>query len=201
MPRTRSIRLVLASSSPQRTEILSRLGVTFEVVTPDVDEVPPSPMPPRRYAQWAAESKAHAVARRVRNAVVIGADTVVVRDREVFGKPNDRRDARRMLRALSGRTHTVYTAVHVIGTGSRCDARGFSRTRVTLRRLSDREIDAYVRTGEVQDKAGAYAIQASGRSLVRSIQGPFDNVVGMPVHLLRRLLRQCGVKLPPAPHR
>lgn len=182
-------------------EVLSRIGLRFDVVRPGIDEVPPAPMPPLRYVQWAAESKARTVAKRVRNALVIGADTEVVLDGQVFGKPLDPPDARRMLRALSGRTHTVYTAIHLIDTGSGGDARGFSRTRVTLRRLSARQIDAYVRTGEVQDKAGAYAIQAGGRSLVRSIQGPFDNVVGMPVHLLRRLLRECGVKPPPSTRR
>ena len=197
----RATRLVLASSSPRRMEVLSSIGLRFDVVRPGIDEVPPSPMPPVRYVQWAAESKARAVAKRVRDALVIGADTEVVLDGQVFGKPLDRPHARRMLRALSGRTHMVYTAIHVIDIASHCQARGFSRTRVTLRRLSKRQIDRYVRTGEVQDKAGAYAIQARGRQLVRSIQGPFDNVVGMPVHLLRRLLRECGVSLPPSPRR
>ena len=113
----------------------------------------------------------------------------------------DRLHARRMLRALSGRTHVVYTAIHVIDAASGDNTHGYSRTRVTLRRLSDRQIDAYVRTGEVQDKAGAYAIQARGRSLVSKIEGPFDNVVGMPMHLLRRLLREYGVSLPPKPEK
>jgi len=159
------------------------------------------PMPPIRYVQWAAEAKARAVAKRVRNALVVGADTEVVLDGKVFGKPMDRLHARRMLRALSGRTHVVYTAIHVIDAASGDNTHGYSRTRVTLRRLSDRQIDAYVRTGEVQDKAGAYAIQARGRSLVRKIEGPFDNVVGMPMHLLRRLLREYGVSLPPPPEK
>lgn len=181
--------------------MLDRLGVRFEVVRPGIDETPPRSMTPVRYVQWAAESKARAVARRAPNAVVIGADTEVVLDGVTFGKPVDRRDARRMLRMLAGRTHVVYTALHVIDTASSRHARGYSRTRVTLRRLSNAEIDAYVRTGEVQDKAGAYAIQARGRSLVTSIQGSFDNVVGMPLHLLRRLLRQCGVELPARVHR
>ena len=197
----RATRLVLASSSPRRMEVLSRSGLRFDVVRPGIDEVPPVPMPPIRYVQWAAEAKARAVAKRVRNALVVGADTEVVLDGKVFGKPMDRLHARRMLRALSGRTHVVYTAIHVIDAASGDTTHGYSRTRVTLRRLSDRQIDAYVRTGEVQDKAGAYAIQARGRSLVRKIEGPFDNVVGMPMHLLRRLLREYGVSLPPKPEK
>jgi septum formation protein len=182
-------------------EVMSRGGLRFDVVRPGIDEVPPLPMSPIRHVQWAAEAKARAVAGRIRNALVIGADTEVVLDGQVFGKPIDRPHARRMLRALSGRTHVVYTAIHVIDTASGRNARGFSRTRVTLRRLSERQIDAYVRSGEVQDKAGAYAIQARGRSLVRTIQGPFDNVVGMPMHLLRRLLREHGMSPPPPPQK
>jgi hypothetical protein len=129
-------------------------------------------------------------------AVVIAADTEVVHHRRIYGKPGDVRQAAAFLRSLSGTTHQVYTAVHVIDGRSGRQAHGVSRTDVTMRELSLRAIAAYVRTGEAQDKAGAYAIQGEGRRLVRSIRGPYDNVVGMPMRLLTRLLGECGIPTP-----
>jgi septum formation protein len=176
--------------------MLRRLGLVFEAVASGVDEVPARPLRPLALVRWAAAEKARAVAARFPRDLIIGADTEVVLMGRALGKPRDRDDARRMLRELSGRTHLVYTAVHVIDGSSGREVSGFSRTRVTMRRLTATQIDRYVASGEVQDKAGAYAIQAGGGSLVKSIQGPFDNVVGMPVLLLRRLLQRCGVELP-----
>ncbi len=153
-------------------------------------------MGPLRYVAWAAAAKAEAVAPLVPDRVVVAADTEVVSHGRIFGKPKDRREAAAFLRALSGRTHQVYTAVQVIDGRSGRRAQGISRTHVTMRELSERAIAAYVRTGEAQDKAGAYAIQGEGRRLVRSIRGPYDNVVGMPMRLLTRLLGECGIPVP-----
>jgi nucleoside triphosphate pyrophosphatase len=188
--------IVLASSSPRRIDILTRSGIAFRAVAPGIDERPPVSLGPLRYVAWAAAEKASAVARRMPGAVVVAADTEVVRDRRIYGKPNDRRQAATFLRSLSGRRHQVYTAVHVIDGRSGCHAHGISRTDVTMRELSPRVIEAYVRTGEAQDKAGAYAIQGEGQRLVKSIRGPYDNVVGMPMRLLTRLLGECGIPLP-----
>src|SRR5207248_3343163 len=124
-----------------------------------------APLGPLRYVAWAAAAKAHAVARRTPGAIVVAADTEVVRKRRIYGKPGDRRQAAAFLRSLSGRRHQVYTAVHVIDRRSGCEAHGISRTDVTMRELSSRVIAAYVRTGEAQDKAGAYAIQGEGQRL------------------------------------
>jgi nucleoside triphosphate pyrophosphatase len=187
---------VLASSSARRVDILRRAGVRFRSITPGIDERPPRPLGPVRFVLWAAEAKAEAVASRARGAVVVAADTEVVLDRRIFGKPRDRRQAADFLRALSGRTHLVYTAVQVIDGRSGCRAHGISRTYVTMRELSASAILAYVRSGEAQDKAGAYAIQGEGRRLVSSIRGPYDNVVGMPMRLLMRLLGECGIPVP-----
>jgi len=165
-------------------------------VAPGVDERPPVPLGPLRYVAWAAAAKARAVARRRPGAIVIAADTEVVLDRRIYGKPGDRRQAAAFLRSLSGRRHQVYTAVHVIDGRSGCEASGISRTDVTMRELSSSLIQAYVRSGEAQDKAGAYAIQGEGHRLVKSIRGPYDNVVGMPMRLLTRLLGECGIPLP-----
>lgn len=168
----------------------------FRAIDSGIVERPPSPLGPLRFVAWAAARKAEAVAKRVPAAVVVGADTAVVLDGRIFGKPGDRRQAAEYLRALSGRTHQVYTAIHLIDGRSGCRAQGISRTHVTMRDLSSSAIWAYVRTGEAQDKAGAYAIQGEGRRLVASIRGPYDNVVGMPMRLLKRLSGECGIPLP-----
>jgi septum formation protein len=196
MTDTRRLTLVLGSSSPRRAEMLTRSGVRFRALHPKIDERPPAPLGPLRYVSWAAATKATAVARRVPRAVVVAADTEVVRQGRIYGKPHDRAEAAAFLRSLSGKTHQVYTAIHVIDGRSGREAHGISRTDVTMRELSAAQIEAYVRTGEPQDKAGAYAIQGEGRKLVRSIRGPYDNVVGMPMRLLTRLLGECGIPLP-----
>jgi septum formation protein len=188
--------IVLASASPRRIDILTRSGIVFRSVAPGIEERPPAPLGPLRYVAWAAAAKATAVASRTPGAIVVAADTEVVRDRRIYGKPGDRRQAAAFLRSLSGRRHQVYTAVHVIDGRSGCQAHGISRTDVTMRDLSSSVIAAYVRTGEAQDKAGAYAIQGEGQRLVKSIRGPYDNVVGMPMRLLTRLLGECGIPLP-----
>jgi septum formation protein len=188
--------IVLASTSPRRIDILAQSGFAFRSVAPGIEERPPAPLGPLRYVAWAAAAKATAVASRTPGAIVVAADTEVVCDRRIYGKPSDRRQAAAFLRSLSGRRHQVYTAVHVIDGRSGCQAHGISRTDVTMRDLSSSLIEAYVRTGEAQDKAGAYAIQGEGHRLVKSIRGPYDNVVGMPMRLLTRLLGECGIPLP-----
>jgi len=195
------VRLVLASASPRRIDLLRKLGVAFTIRRPRVGETPPRPLRPLRHVEWAAAQKAGAVARRARGAVVLAADTMVVLDGRAMGKPGDPAHATRMLTALRGRTHTVLTAVHVINTRTGAQAGGVSRTRVTMRRTSLARLKEYVRGGEAQDKAGAYAIQGAGSTLVSHINGPFDNVVGMPLHLVRRLLREVGFALPQARRR
>ena len=188
--------IVLATSSPRRIDLLTRSGIPFRAMASGVDERPPRPLGPLRYVTWAAAAKAEAVAAKAPGRVVVAADTEVVLQGRIFGKPADRAQAVAFLRALSGRTHQVYTAIHVIDGRTHRRVQGISRTHVTLRDLSPAEIAAYVRTGEAQDKAGAYAIQGKGRRLITSIRGPYDNVVGMPMRLLTRLLGQCGIPVP-----
>jgi len=188
--------ILLATSSPRRIEILTRSGIPFEAVASGIDERPPTPLGPLRFVAWAARAKAEAVAVKAAGRIVVAADTEVVLHGRIFGKPKDRAETTAFLRALSGKTHQVYTAVHIIDGRSGRQARGISRTHVTMRELSAHEIAAYVRTGEAQDKAGAYAIQGKGRRLIRSIRGPYDNVVGMPMRLLTRLMGECGIPVP-----
>jgi septum formation protein len=151
-------------------------------------------MSPLAEARRAARLKAEEIAGRFPDRIVVGADTVVALNGRSLGKPKDREHARDMLRHLSGQTHLVYTAVHVIDGRTGRQAAGFSRTFVTMRRLPDAQIDRYAGSQEVQDKAGAYAIQGEGARLVRAIRGPRDNVVGMPVTLLRRLLAELAAQ-------
>jgi len=169
-------RILLASASPRRRELLSQLGYAFEVAVPEIDETPLDGEKPRTFAERLAEEKAHAVAW---DGIVIAADTIVVLNDRILGKPTSDSHAREMLQLLSGNEHEVVTAVCVRGNGHNIV---FSvATRVTFRNLTDEEIDAYIATGEPMDKAGAYAIQGGAAHMVRSIAGSYTNVVGLPM--------------------
>jgi len=172
--------LILASQSPRRRELLRAARIAFRVVVPDVEE-DWSGAARGRYADLvrrAALAKASEVAGRERG-LVLGADTVVVCEGEILGKPADEGDARRMLRKLSGRRHGVYTGVALVK-GSRRLV-GYERTEVAFRELSKKQIDWYVSTGEPMDKAGSYAIQGTGAALVRAVRGCYTNVIGLPL--------------------
>ncbi len=183
--------LVLASASPRRRELLSSLGLPFEVRVSDADESAPFGTPPRDAAMLASKRKAAAVAALSRpEEIVIAADTVVDLAGSALGKPKDKEDAVRMLLSLSGRTHYVHTAVTVaVGNRFLTDA---DTTSVTFRAFGTEEARAYVATGEPMDKAGAYGIQGLGGALVSSTDGELDTVVGLPCRLLDRLLREIN---------
>ncbi|MEA4955428.1 MAG: Maf family protein [Pseudoflavonifractor sp.] len=185
--------LILASQSPRRRELLKQMGfLDFRIVTPDIDERMDRALPPDRLVETISAEKAGAVAAQVGpDALVIAADTVVTLEGAVLGKPVDAADARRMLAALSGRRHRVYTGFTVLRGGetvTRSEA-----TEVAFRSLSPQEIDAYVSTGEPLDKAGAYGIQGVGAMLVEGIQGDYFNVMGLPVCALGRVLAGFGI--------
>lgn len=185
--------LVLASGSPRRRAFLESLGLVFSVRSADVDESVHPGEQPLQYVARVARDKAEVVARGSPEALVLAADTSVVLDGVVLGKPADASDAERMLRALSSREHTVLTAVALGGAGS--GARVVA-TAVTFRELSAEEIRWYVGTGEPMDKAGAYALQGIGGFLVREIRGSHSNVVGLPLGETLELLRGAGYVLP-----
>ena len=184
--------LVLASASPRRQELLRNAGISFTVQPADVDETPLPGEPPRECAERLARDKALAVWRLRPQDVVLGADTIVVVDEAILGKPIDAADAARMLRQLSGRVHRVITGVCVVeaaGTGENRELRTASETTlVTMNDLSDDEIREYVATGEPMDKAGAYAIQGMASRWIPRIEGDYSNVVGLPVALVYRML-------------
>jgi septum formation protein len=179
--------LVLASGSPRRRALLEGAGIAFRVVVPDVAEDAPERGDPRAVAARNARRKAEAV----EGDLVLGADTVVAVGERLLGKPRDEADARDLLRALSGTTHVVVTGV-ALKAGGRIRSRTVS-TRVTMRRLAEDEIRAYAASGEGMGKAGGYAIQETADRFVTGLDGPYDNVVGLPVDAVRHLLREAGV--------
>lgn len=184
--------LILASASPRRRELLAQLGRPFSVVAPGVEEAPWPRERPASYALRNAAEKARAVAERYPHAMVLAADTIVVLGDRILEKPSDAAHAAAMLRALSGRAHDVITGVCLWqpeGGGFRERAVAV-RTAVRFRALGEAEIDAYVASGEPMDKAGAYAIQGGAAGFVEAYDGPYDNVVGLPLDAVRRWLDQ-----------
>jgi septum formation protein len=185
------VRIILASSSPRRTELLRLIRIDHEVTPAHVDETQRAEEAPRVYAERLAREKAQAIAREHPDAVVVGADTIVVVDGHVLGKPEDATDAAAMLRHLSGRVHLVDTAIAVARNGAVKSA--VEEVEVTFRTLSDAEIERYIATGEPMDKAGAYGIQGYGATIVQRVNGDYFAVMGLPLGLLVRLLREVGV--------
>jgi septum formation protein len=181
--------LILASASPRRRALLAQLGVPFDVVPSDVPETPLPGEAPTAFAARVARDKALAVARAFPAAWVLGADTVVIVDHAALGKPVDRDDARRMLAALSARTHRVRTAVALVGPDGHMDELGVDTT-VAFRALTAAEIEAYLDTGEPFDKAGAYAVQGGAARFVARLEGSYSNVVGLPVDEVAAVLRR-----------
>ena len=189
-------RLVLASTSPRRQELLGLLGLPFEVIGSLYDEsmISPDSMAPADYVTRLAQGKASEVAGRLdADALVIGADTTVVLDGQFLNKPTGPDDAASMLRRLSGRTHEVYTGLCVIR--GQTLLTNYAVTEVAFAALTDEAIAAYVATGEPLDKAGAYGIQGKALSFIPSISGDYFNVVGLPLYLLGQMLTQFGIDL------
>jgi len=183
--------LVLASGSPRRSQLLAEAGIPFVAVTPSLSEPDDilTKLPPLQQAEALAYFKARAVAEQMPGRYVLGADTIVAKGSEVLGKPSDEAAARRMLRELSGARHRVITGVALLGPGGeRLIASDV--TFITMRPMSPREIDGYIASGEWRGKAGAYAIQETADRFVAAVEGSFSNVVGLPLELVRRMLRE-----------
>ncbi|GIQ64586.1 Maf-like protein [Paenibacillus cisolokensis] len=192
--------LVLASSSPRRRELVALLGLSLPVrlISTDVDETSDPAWTPAATVEQLALRKARAAAAMLRGeeappSVIVGADTIVVLDGQVLGKPQSEDEAVSMLRRLQGRSHDVYTGVALIGTADGRELVRHRSTRVTMKPLDDERIRRYVRTGEPMDKAGSYGIQGLGATLVERIEGCYFNVVGLPLPLLADMLSEFGV--------
>lgn len=186
---------MLASASPRRAELLRAAGIPFDVAPADVDETVDVEESPDGYVRRIAQTKAEVIAARIPGRAVLAADTVVLVDNTILGKPADPGDARRMLRLLSGRDHVVLTGVCLINahaTSGRVQTIT-TRTRVGFAPLTDAEIDWYVASGEPMDKAGAYAVQGLASRFVTAIEGSYSNVVGLPVALVYDLCKREGL--------
>lgn len=184
-------KLVLASASPRRAEILSFVGWEFEKRVTDIDESKLPDEKPENYVRRLAREKAEAVSAKYENALILGADTIVVIENQIIGKPKDLDDARKMLRLLSGNWHEVLTGVALTGVFENEPKTfvGLQRTRVKFAELSDEEIEFLVREGEPLDKAGAYAVQAQAALFIEKIEGDYWNVVGLPINLVYELMK------------
>jgi septum formation protein len=185
-------RVILASASPRRRELLRLIGIEHEVQPGDIDEAYLPGERPDAHAERLARGKAETISSIAgQDAVVIGSDTIVVVDGDVLGKPRDREHAKVMLRRLSGRSHVVMTGVAVSWRGR--TASGVEKVGVTVRALSDEEIDRYIDTGEPMDKAGAYGIQGFGATIVERVHGDYFAVMGLALNRLARLLDEVGL--------
>lgn len=192
--------LILASSSPRRQELIRSLGLPVRISPSDVDETIHGELPPADIVETLANRKASAVfdelvRRGERTGIVIGSDTIVVLDGQVLGKPANERDAARMLSALQGRDHEVYSGVTLIEAESGNKAVSHRVTRVWMKPMDDDTIRRYIATGEPMDKAGSYAIQGIGATIVDRIEGDYFNVVGLPLALVSDMLKQFGVRI------
>ncbi len=188
MPNHLCEKLILASGSPRRKELLTAVGWEFEAITAGIDESVRSGEDPPAYVQRLAKSKAEAVAAKLQHGLVLGADTTVVVDDQILGQPEDDQDAKRMLQLLSGKWHEVLTGVAVLRVGGEARV-DYETTCVCFAEMSEREIDWYISTGEARGKAGAYGIQGAAGLFIKEIEGDYFNIVGLPIRLVYELIK------------
>jgi septum formation protein len=193
MPKMKTI--ILASSSPRRKEILEKTGLKFKVDESDYEENTDMGFTPQELAKHHSIGKARAVAPQYRNALIISADTIVVLKNRVFGKPRNRKEAKEMLKTLSGKAHTVITGYTIMDTGSGKETTKSVESKVFFKRLTVDEIDTYIRSGEPLDKAGAYGVQGLGALIVKRIEGDFFNVMGLPLNALAESLKKFNIRI------
>ncbi|MGV3487858.1 MAG: Maf family protein [Tuberibacillus sp.] len=192
------MKIWLASTSPRRRELIQNLGVSVEVVKNDVDEEVEENLAPERIVQTLAERKMLGAFKKVgtkENGIIVAGDTIVVHNGNILGKPCDAEDAFKMLSQLQGDIHTVYSGVACMNTETGKRIIEYSSTRVKMKSLSEEQMNHYIKTGEPMDKAGAYAIQGLGATIVEKIEGDYFTVVGLPLALLAEMLGRLGVKV------
>jgi len=184
--------LILASASPRRKELLKKIVEKFKVIPSNVDESTIPAQTPEAFAVKAALAKAGDVALKHKNSIIIGADTIVVLGKKILGKPKSRRDAIAMLKSLVGRTHRVITGIAVVDSETFAKYADFVVTKVTMKKVKGKEIRDYVKSGRPMDKAGSYGIQEIEEIFIDKIDGDYENVVGLPIRRLKKLL--CKIK-------
>ena len=187
--------IVLASASPRRKEIFEKTGLKFKIDGSGCEEEMVPGLKPRELTRFLSRKKARDVARRYSNALIIAADTIVVSGGRFFGKPRSREEAGKMLKALSGKAHSVITGFTIIDTENKKELSRTIETKVFFKALGADEIEAYVRSGEPMDKAGAYGIQGLGGVIIKKIEGDFFNVMGLPLSALAESLKKFGVNV------
>jgi len=188
-------KIILASASPRRKEILANTGLKFTVCESNYEEDLAMSRKPRALSRFLSRKKAEDVVRKYSDAVVIAADTFIVYKGNLLGKPSSPNDARRMLKMLSGKVHAVVTGFTIIDSKSKNKVSRSIETKVHFKKLALAEINAYVRSGEPLDKAGAYAIQGLGSVFIEKIEGDYFNVVGLPISALAESLKEFGIKI------
>jgi septum formation protein len=188
-------KIILASASPRRKEILKITGLRFTVCRSDYEEDLGLKLPPHELARFLSRKKAEALSNKYKDAIVIAADTFIVYKSKLLGKPNTEREAVRMLSMLNGKKHAVITGYTILDTGINSKVSSSVETKVFFKKLSNEEISAYARSGEPLDKAGAYAIQGLGAVFVEKIEGDFFNVVGLPLCALTESLKEFGIQV------
>lgn len=187
--------IILASGSPRRKELLEKAGLKFIVDPSSYEEKLDSNLEPSELVKQLSLEKAQDVAKKYKNAFVIGADTIIVFEGKILGKPKDENDAKETLSRLSGKAHSVITGFTLIDTATGKTISEFVETKVYFKELTSQEIDDYVKSGEPLDKAGSYATQGLGAKLIDRIEGDFDNVVGLPTSEVLKKLKEFGVQL------
>jgi septum formation protein len=185
-------KLILASASPRRAEILRAVGWEFEQHVANIDETILPNEKPENYVIRLAKMKAEAIARNYQDSLVLGADTTVVIDEKIIGKPTTLEEAREMLRTLSGRWHEVLTGIAIIERKLDISKEGLQRTKVKFAHMSEEEIEFLIQEGNPLDKAGAYAVQAQAALFIEEIRGDYWNVVGLPINLVYKLVTNLG---------
>lgn len=185
--------IILASTSPRRKKLLRQVGLEFKVEASDFKENIKLKLEPRKLARLLSKGKAETVAKRHKNAIIVAADTIVVLQGKILGKPQTKREAIKMLKKLSSKAHLVITGFTIIDTQNNKSLSKTVVTKVFVKKLTNKEINTYVALKEPLDKAGAYAIQGKGAFLIKKIEGDFNNVVGLPIFTLVEALKKFGV--------
>lgn len=188
-------KLVLASSSPRREKLLKQLGLDFTIVPGKIDESQFTSLPPEKMVVELARAKAEEIAGLVEDTIIIAADTVVVYNNDVLGKPINKENAREMLKKLQGDKHTVLTGIGILSTEDGLSTFQYDRTEVYMREMEEGEIMSYVDTGEPLDKAGSYGIQGLGGMFIEKINGSYFTVVGLPIHKLAIMLKKFSIEV------
>jgi len=187
--------IILASASPRRKELLEKIGLRFEVEPSNYEEDMLSALEPHELAQKISLEKAKVVASKHKNAIVIAADTFTIFGGQILGKPHTEKEARKMLETISGKSHSVITGFSIIDTGTSKTLSKSVETKIYIRKLTLAEVDAYVKSKEPLDKAGAYAIQGLGSVFVEKIEGDYFNVIGLPLSAFTEALKEFGINI------